>query len=154
MELIPYKEFGKLRLKPFLAKDADVDEMEDTEWMGGVWISEMVGITAFRRLETTPNEMGGLEIVFSEISEKETLAILNAIRLPLRPDMTLEEVRLVLGEPEKIEVLRTVEWKNYEFTIGSQYPYYLSCSIYNTGGMMGLEVIRKDMLSRIEADKG
>lgn len=150
MELIPYENFSKLRLKQFLGKNADIDDMEDTEWMGGVWISEAIGITGFRRLETTPEEMGGLEIVFSEISEKEALAILDAIRLPLRPSMTFEEVCSVLGEPDKVEAL-TGEWKNYDYRIGSPYSYCISCSIYNAGGIMGLAVIRSDVLAKIEA---
>jgi hypothetical protein len=149
MELISYEEFAKLRLKQFLDADADIDEMEDTEWMGGVWISEAVGITGFRRLEKTPDEMGGLEIIFSEIPKKAALAILDALRLPLRPEMTFEDVHSLLGEPEAVEE-PTDEWKNYDFTAGSLHPYYLSCSIYNAGGMMGLALIRKDVLERIE----
>lgn len=152
MELIPYGQFAKLRLKQFVGKDVDVDDLEGTEWMGGVWISESLGITGFRRLEATPKEMGGLEVIFEEISQEAALAILKTIQLPLTPRMTFNEVRSVLGAPEKTES-PIAEWNNHEFTIGKDQPYYVSCSVDHTKGLIGLAVIRKDVLSKIEAEE-
>src|SRR5688500_17872882 len=113
MELIPYEQFAKLRFKQFAPPGAKIIELDATEWMGGFWIDEGIGLTSMRRHEDTPDETGGLEVDFSELSESAALAIFYATRLPLRPGMTLHEVRSVLGEPEHTDVF-VADRKSYD----------------------------------------
>jgi len=152
MELIPYKQFGKLRLKQF-APPAEILEAPDCEceWMGGYWKSESIAQTQthMERHEDTPKETGGLEVDFSDTPESAALAILDAIRLPLRHGMTLREVRSVLGVPETVDVF-VADRKSYNFTIGTQYPYRVSATVHETDGLIFVTVIRKDVLRRCD----
>jgi hypothetical protein len=150
MELISYKHFAKLRMKQFAPPNVEVIELDGCEWMGGFWINEGIGLTHISRHEYTPKEAGGLEVAFSELPESVTLAILDAIGLPLRPGMTLKQVRSVLGNPEHTDVF-VADRKSYAFTVGSQYPYHVSATVHKTNGLIWVTVIRKDVLSRCDA---
>jgi hypothetical protein len=97
-----------------------------------------------------PNEIGGLEIDFRDLSEKDALAILDAIRLPLRPGMTLQEVQPVLGKfQESVDYIE--DRKGYEFDVGSLYPYEVGCIIRDSVGLIYVSVIRKDVLSKCDS---
>lgn len=147
MELIPYEDFARLRMKQ-LAPGKEVSESDGWEWMGGFWINEGIhGFTSLSRHEDTPDETGGLEVHFSDLSRGEVLAMLAAIHLPLRPGMTLPEVVAVLGQPEEIHVFVS-ERKTYDFTVGSRCPYYVSATVHDTTGLIYVAVLRKDVLSR------
>lgn len=146
MELIPYTQFAKLRLKQFVGNDVEIteDEQADLEWMGGLWINEGVDGATFARWENTPDELGGFEFWFSAIPASASRSILEAINFPLQPGATLAELESVLGVPDKSDSL--TEWNNYDFTIGQKQPYYVSCTVDHTKGLTGLTVIRKDVL--------
>jgi hypothetical protein len=150
MELISYEEFGRLRMKQFVPRDAEVIEADACEWMGGFWINEGIGLTSMSRHEDTPSETGGLEVDFSELPESAVAAIFDAIHLPLRPGMTLEEVRSVLGAPEQTHVF-VADRKSYDFTVGSQYMYHVSATVHDANGLIDVVVIRKDVLSKCDA---
>ena len=152
MELISYEQFGKLRLKQFVPANKEIFDSDGHEWMNGWWINEGIGITGISRHEDTPDEAGGLEVLFSELSASATVAMLDAIRLPLHPGMTFENLRSVLGEPQQTEFFPTIpDRKHYKFTIGSEHPYHVSCTIHDTDGLIGIAVIRNDVLSKIKA---
>lgn len=137
-------------MKQLVPAGTPVDEMDATEWMGGFWICEgMSGFTGVFRHEDTPDEAGGLVIDFRELSPSDIARIFETIHLPLRPGMTLEEVRSVLGEPEKTQLF-VADAKSYDFTVGSQYPYHVSANIHDTEGLNCVDVIRKDVLSKCE----
>ena len=150
MELISYKQFSKLRLKRFVPADADILEAGDFEWMGGFWISECLRFTHMSRHEDTPRETGGLEVDFSEITGHAASAIFEAIRLPLRRGMTLREMRSIMGDPDDVDVF-VADRKSYNFTVGLQYPYYVSATVHKTDGLIHVTVIRKDVLSKCDA---
>ena len=150
MELISYEQFGKLRLKQFAPPEAEVFESDGYEWMGGFWINEGTGFTSMSRHEDTPEETGGLEVDLLEFPESAVSAIFEAIQLPLRRGMSFEEVRSVLGEPEKTHVF-VADRKTYEFTVGSQQRYYVSATLDDADGLIYVEVIRKDVLSKCDA---
>jgi hypothetical protein len=150
MELISYEQFSQLRMRHFAPADIEVSEIDGYEWMGGIWIHEGIGFTGIARHEDTPDEAGGVEVDLRELTESATLAILDAIHLPLRPGMGLEEVRSVLGEPEHTDVF-VADRKSYDFTVGSRHPYYVSATIHDTNGLIYVVVIRKDVLSKCDA---
>jgi len=150
MELIPYEDFSRLRMKQFAPAGIEVSEGDGYEWMGGFWIHEGIGFTGVARHEDTPDEAGGLAVDFRELPESATLAIFDAIHLPLRPGMTLEEVCSVLGEPEHTHVF-VADRKSYDFTVGSHFPYHVSATVHDTHGLIYVVVIRKDVLSKCDA---
>ncbi len=154
MELIPYSQFAKLRLKQFVGKDVEVSETDGWEWMGGYWVNEGVnGFTSFSRLEDTPEETGGLEIDFVELPASSARAILDAVRLPLRSGMKLEDVYAVLGEPKEKDTFGKYvhDRQTDNFEVGSEQPYYVSCTVHNENGLVYLAVLRGDVLSKIQA---
>jgi hypothetical protein len=156
MELIPYNQFAKLRLKQFVGSDVEVTEGDGWEWMGGHWINEGISsFTSFSRLKDTPEETGGLEIDLDELPASSARAILGAIQLPLRSGMKLEEVYAVLGEPTKKDAFgkHVHDRQTDEFEVGSKEAYYVSSTVHNDSGLIYLTVIRKDVLSRIQAEE-
>jgi hypothetical protein len=147
MELITYEEFGRLRAAQFVPSGTPIHPIDGYEWMDGFWINEGIrGFSSVSRHEDTPNEAGGLEIDFRDLSQAE-LAMLDTIDLPLRPGMTLLEVQSVLGEPEHTDVF-VADRKSYDFTVGSRFPYYVSATVHETDGLIHVAVIRKDVLSK------
>jgi hypothetical protein len=101
------------------------------------------------RHEDTPDEAGGLEIDFRDLPPPAMAKMLGAIRLPLRPAMTLQEVEAVLGEPEHTDVF-VADRKTYDFTVGSRDRYHISLTIHETDGLIHVAVIRKDVLSKCD----
>ena len=150
MELIPYEEFARFNIRPFAQSGRGVVQQADYEWMGGLWANESVGAcTGVCRHESAPDEVGGLEIDFRDLPEKDTLAIFDALHLPLRPGMTLQEVQAVLGEPqERVDYIE--DRRGYGFEVGSQYPYEVRCIIRDSVGLVYVSVIRKDVLSKCD----
>ena len=150
MELIPYEQFSRLRMKQFAPAHIEVSEGDGFEWMGGFWIYEGIGFTGVARHEDTPDEAGGLAVDFRELPKSATSAIFDAIHLSLRQGMTLEEVRSALGEPEHTDVF-VADRKSYDFTVGSRNPYHVSATVHETDGLIYVAVIRKDVLSKCDA---
>ena len=149
MELISYEDFSRLRMKQFAPAGIEVFEGDGYEWMGGFWIHEGIGFTGVARHEDTPHEAGGLAVDFRELPESSTLAIFDALHLA-RPGVTLEEIRSVLGEPERTNVF-VADRKSYDFTVGTRYPYHVSATVHDTDGLIYVAVIRKDVLSKCDA---
>ena len=150
MELIPYKQFARLRAAQFVPTDTPVYESDGYEWMGGFWINEGIrGFTSVSRHRDIPDETGGLEIDFRDLPPADIQVMLDAIHLPLQPGMTLQEVQAVLGDPEHTNVF-VADRKSYDFTVGSHCPYYVSTTIHYTDGLVHVAVIRKDVLSRCD----
>ena len=137
-------------MKQFAPPRAKIIELDGNEWMGGIWINEGIGFTSVSRHRDTPDEAGGLEVDFSELPESAVLAIFDAIHLRLRPGLTLQEVRSILGKPEKT-LSFVSDRKTYDFTVGARYPYYVSATVHDTAGLIYVAVIRRDVLSKINA---
>jgi len=153
VELITYHQFAKLRLKQFVGNNVEVSESNGWEWMGGYWINEGVyGFTSFSREEDTPDETGGLEIDFDGLPEGSARAILDAINLPLRSGMKLEEVYSILGEPNEKDTLGKYvhDRQTDRFTVGSAQPYYVSSTVHHENGLIYVAVVRGDVLSKIQ----
>jgi hypothetical protein len=70
VELIPYTQFSKLRLRDFLPNPTTVAETTDWKWMDSYWLNEGIGFTSFSRHVSTPDETGGLEISFSDLPRR------------------------------------------------------------------------------------
>jgi hypothetical protein len=150
MELIPYSELAKLRLRQFCQSDIAESDSPDWEWMGGLWYCDAVGFTWFGRLREVPDETGGLEIDLSALPERESAGILAALHLPLHAGMSYDAITAILGEPFKTRTF-VRDRKRYEFRVGLHQRYYVSCTVRDDGGLIFISVIRKDIFDKIEA---
>lgn len=155
-ELISYSEFAPLRLAKFLEAHPSllkrIAEMEGGwEFMGGLWLGEGLVFTDFLRLESLPDELGCVSLDLSSLPEKVSLEILDKLGLPIRPGMNRDEIEACLGKPERTLVF-VKDRKRCDFTVGRVWPYHVSCTILNRGGLIFLVVARKDVLARCEAD--
>ncbi len=150
MELIAYEEFARLRLTQFYPNALQLAGLENWEFMGGMWVGEADGFTEFLRPEDRPDELGSIEIDLSALPEHIGTAILEKIQLPLRRGMAFEQVTQQLGTPEITDVF-IVDRKSYEFTVGSAFRYYVSCTIHESEGLIHVTVIRKDLLPQVDA---
>ena len=155
MELIPYDQFAKLRLKQLVSADMNVSEDDSYEWLGGYGINEGIRGADFFRWEQTPDETTGFELYFDLLPSNTARAILDAIGLPIEPGMKLDQVYSVLGEPKEKDVFdgRPQNRQTDNFVIGSTQPYHISCSVHGNDGLIGLSVVRGDVLSRIQAEE-
>lgn len=155
MDLIPYSQFAKLRLKKLVAADMNASEADGYEWLGGYGINEGVRGADFFRWEQTQGETTGFELYFDLLPDTAARAILDAIGLPLNPGMKLEQIYSVLGEPKDKDVFadRPQSRQTDNFVIGSTQPYHISCSVHGADGLIGLSVVRGDVLSKIQAEE-
>ena len=149
MKLISYDQFARLRLRDFVADPAGIAESSHWEWMGSLWHNEGIGFTSFSRHVTTPDQTGGLEISFPELSAEASLRLLAAVGLPVQPGMSHEEVLSLLGEP--VETHQFVPGRcSYDFVTGSSEPYLVGCTVDDRQGLTYVTIIRSDLLSRDE----
>ena len=93
LDLLPYSEFGQMRLGSFVPPGTEIVHQSDFEWMGGLWLHEGIGFTWFGRLMTQSDQTAGLEVFFEELDETSIGRILrllataqsrNEIREPAR----------------------------------------------------------------------
>lgn len=153
MELISYSEFAKLRLRNFVSNDVEIFEREGVEWLGGYWIGESVRGADFARWEEIPNETGGMDLDFSLLPDPTMRAILETIQLPLRPGMKLEEVYSILGQPKERDIFgdSVHDRQTDNFETNSAQPHHIGCSVHNDTGLLGVSVVRGDILSKVQA---
>ena len=150
MELIPYREFAELRLCHFYPDTAKIVGLEDWEFMGGIWVGEAIAFTDFLRPDHREEELGAIDIYFAELPAGVGQAILDAIHLPLQQGMSFDQMIQILGTPADTLIFAE-DRKSYDYTLGSQFPYHISCTIHESDGLIYLSVIRKDMLAEFEA---
>lgn len=150
MELISYDDFGGFDIGRFAQPGRGVVQQDGYEWRGGLWTCEAVGaFTCVCRHESMPSVVGGLEMDFRELPERDTLAIFETLHLPLRPGMSLQAVQAVLGEPtERVDYIE--DRRGYSFDVGSLYPYEVGCIISDSVGLIYVSVIRRDVLSKCD----
>jgi hypothetical protein len=145
MQILGYNEFARLRLKDFYP-ESEIAFREGWEFMGGVWTGEGVGFTSFIRLNERPDQLGAIEIDLVDFDSSVCETILRKLQLPLRKGMFLSDVERALGTPEGTQSF-TPDRTSYEFTTSGKSPYYISCTIQESDGLIFLTVIRKDILA-------
>jgi hypothetical protein len=144
LDVLPYSEFGRMRLGSFVPPGAEIVEQSNFEWMGGLWLHEGIGFTWFGRLMAQSDQTGGLEILFEELDEASIERILRFLRLPLRPGMKTEKLHDLLGCPSTTNVF-TSDRRTYNFRVGQGNEYQVSCTVQDEGGLIHVAVIRSDV---------
>ncbi len=150
VRLIPYREFANLRLTQFLVEhshlQSTVQSLTDWEFMGDMWAGEAISFTEFLLHESLPNELGSLSLEVATLPPQVSEAVFHALHLPLRAGMSAHEVQACLGNPSK--TMSFVPGRlTYEFTVGSECPYYVSCTVSASEGLTYVVVIRNDILA-------
>lgn len=153
-ELIPYGQFAKLRLAPFLEAHPSllkrIAQMEGGwEFMGGMWLGEGLAFTDFLRLESLPDELGCISLDMSALPQEVSLKVLDALGLPIRPFMKRKGIEACLGKSERTHVF-VKDRRSFDFTVGCAWPYHVSCTVRNRGGLTHVVVARKDVLALCE----
>ena len=148
--LIPYCEFANLRLTQFLTEhsrlQSAVQLLKHWEFMGGMWAGEAISFSEFLMHELLPNELGSLSLEFATLPPQVSEAVMHALHLPLKAGMSENEVQACLGTP--VKTLSFVPGRfTYEFTVGTECPYYVSCTVSASQGLTYVVVIRNDILA-------
>lgn len=149
MKLITYNQFGTLRLRDFVPNGTAISEVSNWEWMGSCWHNEGIGFTSFSRHVNTPDQTGGLEISFAELSAEGSDRLMSAIGLALRPGMSASEVLSVMGEPTETHQF-VPDRRSYEFAAGISQRYVVGCTFDDSEGLIYITVVRPDLLNRDE----
>jgi hypothetical protein len=147
LNLLPYPEFEALRLSAFVRPSRAVEDVSDQEWMGGMWAGQAIGFTGVWALEDEPGRIGGVEIDFSELDEEEKKKLAIVLRLPIRHGMSLVDIQTICGQP--IGTHRFVaDRASYDYSVGSEWPYHLSCTVHEKEGLIHFALLRENALAR------
>ena len=144
LDLLPYSEFGRMRLSSFVPPGTEIVEQSYFEWMGGLWLHEGIGFTWFGRLMAQSDQTAGMEVFFEELDKASIERILRFLRLPLSPGMKPEKLHDLFGWPSTTKVF-TSDRKTYSFRIGHGDQYQVGCTVQDEGGLIHLSVIRSDI---------
>jgi hypothetical protein len=144
LDVLPYSEFGRMRLGSFLPPGTEIVEQSYFEWMSGLWLHEGIGFTWIGRLMAQSDQTAGLEVFFEELDEASIDRILRFLRLPLSPGMKTEKLHDLFGWAGTTNVF-TSDRKTYNFRIGHGDQYQLGCTVQDEGGLVHVSVIRSDI---------
>lgn len=140
IQMVSHDRFGQMRLSAFLP-DAELEQLEDWQFMGHEWVGEALGFSEWLRLAAAPESLGSLAIDFEDFPDKVACDILKEIGLPVRQGMAIEDLRSLLGSPVGEE--RFVSDRiSYEFVITGPPKYDVSCTVLNDGGLTYLVVMK------------
>lgn len=88
MELLPHKEFGKLRLHQFVAAD-DIRALDNWKEMDEEWTGEAVGFTEMLRPTHRPDVVRLVGLDLEELTAEIQRDLWSALKLPLQRGMSL-----------------------------------------------------------------
>jgi len=148
LDLLPYSEFGRMRLGSFVPLGTEIVEQSYFEWMQGLWLHEGIGFTWFGRLMEQPEETAGLEVLFEELDGVSIDRILKFMHLPITPGMQFEQLRDLFGWPSTTNVFAS-DRKTYNFRVGHGDQYQVGCTVHVEQGLIYVSVIRSDVRRRL-----
>jgi hypothetical protein len=136
--MIPYDDFGRLRLADFLP-GADLAQLEGWEFLDHMWLGEALGFSEWLRLEDDPDVLRSLAINFSEFPPRAGEAVLQAVQLPVRAGMSLRELDGLLG-PRIGEHRFVADRVSCDYFTPEPHRYRISCTALTDGGLTYLVV--------------
>jgi hypothetical protein len=140
-----YDEFGKLRFLDFFPKTDSyyVDDVGGTTCGIGYACVDGYGFTGFASPENAQGQTSEIALDFrQDCPVIEGQAFLRFLGLELLKGMPLDEIKILLGEPEKSDpsMLR--------YIIGEKWPYYLGLGIDEHEGLHTVWICRKDLADK------
>lgn len=141
MKLIPYSEFGKMRLARWFPDDQFLED-EDS-WYG--LINEGVRGIDFMRSTAVPDETFHINIDLLDCPFEVRDQILELIQLPVEAGCSFETVRDLLGEPLTYRHIRRQQTSFCEFQSDGPESYKISCVITDADGLAKIRVQRADI---------
>lgn len=141
MKLAPYSVFGKLRLRKWFPDDDFLEE--ESKWYR--LISERIRGMGFTRSMDHPDETFTINIDLFDFIEDLRFEVLGIIGLPLKPGMTPDQVKSLLGEPESSDRSRRLHSSWCEFKSDLPEQYSIACSFSDERGLWSVTVTRLDI---------
>ena len=144
MELIPYNQFERLRLRDFLEPNARPN-IEESGFECAIGLAGYEGFpsTYFAWPSRRPRSIGQISVGFDgvDISTRSAIDIIRAINLPLTPGQVYGDVIGVLGQP--VSSFRVDDRETVEFLVGEKWPYKVLCFIVVQTGLVAVTVFQK-----------
>jgi hypothetical protein len=142
--MVHYVDFGRLHLAQFLPPATEITALDYWEFMGRLWVGEAVGFTEFLRLRCAPDVTRSIAIDLGALPREISAPILVAIDLPLVQGMSIQQVCNVLrAEPTRVHQF-TKDRDSYDFEIGGDEGYDVSCTVLHDGGLAYVVMMRHD----------
>jgi len=146
MELISYQDFSKLKIRDFFPVGTQLflDETGSTECAIGPAATEGLTFTYFAWRSDEPHATAEIALDFREECPPVVgMKILEAIKLPIAPGMSLTDLERVLGNPEFSNL--SGEGQGFvRFLCGNEWPYFVGCDVIPGQGVIGVIIFRKD----------
>jgi hypothetical protein len=141
-----YEEFGKLRFLDFFPKTDAYQEDHEGGMETGIGVACIEGHSDTMFTSPVDSDWQTAEMIleFSDCPEAQGHALLQALGLPIRRGMSVEQVRESLGVPE----VDSPQW--LRFVVGESHPYYVGCLITESG-LHRVWIGRKDLADENEA---
>ena len=140
MELLPYDEFGRLRLAQFVTDPSEIVELEDWEYADCLWVGEAIGFTEWLRYEDETDVLGCISLDLEALPTEIGQNILRRLNLPLIKGMNYERVVALLGEPRNVLIFVNSQ-KTFEFDIGTVAEYQVDCTIHQDSGLKYITIM-------------
>ncbi len=137
--MIDYADFRRLRLADFLAP-TEIVLLHEWEFEERLWVGEAHGFSEWLRLASTPEELGSIGLDCSAFPRAAAQEVLSRLGLPIRPEMTIEELELILG-PSRSSKRFVPDRVTYKFVTTGAEPFCISCTVLNEGGLTYLGVM-------------
>ena len=143
MELLDHHAFGKIRFVDFFPHEEEMEKLVAFDFMDDHWIGEAIGFTQFLRLRNDPEVTRSISLSLEDIPESTTHDILLKLKIPLKRSVNIQYIMSILGQP-KNELQFQKDRKDYEFILGDEYPYYISCTVHQNRGLIYLVIMNHE----------
>jgi len=142
MKLVEYSDFGALRLAHFLIGQMVAENTENWEFMGQIWVGEVLGFTQWLRLKDDPQVLRSIALDLDALPKIVSTSVLDRIGLPLLPGMKAEDILVTCGSPTTRKLMGGKT--TYSFSLGKGAAYRLRCTTTSTSGLSYLVIMRTD----------
>jgi hypothetical protein len=138
MELAPYSEFGRLRLKEFCPEDKLYNEDIDEH---GVFIKEEIRGVWFARWRKRPDELFVITVHLDDCSTNVVRLLFPKLGLELMPGTSRAETDALFGTPQ----WQRADGGLVRYRTGGDSPYEVSCGFGDGCRLSQVSVRRLDI---------
>jgi hypothetical protein len=146
-ELLPYEEFGDLRMRDFWPSSAEIFQETGVECCIGYGNGEGVGFCHFLWPSRQPGRVAEIRLeAFGPDDCPEYVAedLFRVLHLPIRPGMAQVDVRAALGRP-LYESNPVDDVMVDHFRCGNRWPFRVICTFRTADGLVSVLIVRADL---------